>query len=47
MSTRFDSTRRVESVPDEVHTEPTFEVAVTEQDPRQVLIGPPGQGMRW
>ncbi len=42
---RFDRDRQEYSV--EGHTDPAFEVAVTEQDPRQVLIGPPGQGTRW
>lgn len=31
----------------EVHTEQAFEVAFTEQDPREIVIGPPGRGQLW
>lgn len=31
----------------EVDVDAFFEVTTTEQDPRQVLIGPPGRGSRW
>lgn len=31
----------------EVHTERGFEVATTEQDPRHLLIGPPGRDIIW
>jgi hypothetical protein len=31
----------------EVHAEQAYEVAITEQDPREIVIGPPGAGTRW
>lgn len=31
----------------EVHTDQAYEVAITEQDPRDIMIGPPGEGRHW
>lgn len=31
----------------EVYNDNAFEVAIVEQDPRQVVIGPPGEGRNW
>lgn len=31
----------------EIYTDNMFEVATTEQDPREVVIGPPGEGRHW
>jgi hypothetical protein len=31
----------------EVYTDQAHEVAVTEQDPRELMVGPPGAGTRW
>jgi hypothetical protein len=29
------------------YTDQAFEVAITEQDPREIVIGPPGRGQLW
>ncbi|MCV7202044.1 hypothetical protein H7J71_08445 [Mycolicibacterium peregrinum] len=42
---RFDREGREFSA--ECFSEQAFEVATTHQDPREVLIGPPGQGRQW
>jgi hypothetical protein len=31
----------------EIHTDQVHEVAITEQDPRDIMIGPPGEGRHW
>jgi hypothetical protein len=31
----------------EIYRDQAFEVAITEQDPRDIVIGPPGAGWRW
>jgi hypothetical protein len=31
----------------EIHSDNTFEVAIIEQDPRNIMIGPPGEGRYW
>jgi hypothetical protein len=32
---------------EEVHCDNAFEVAIIDQDPRELMIGPPGEGERW
>lgn len=31
----------------EIYSDNTFEVAIIKQDPRDIVIGPPGEGRRW
>lgn len=42
---RFD--REGNESDNEVYSDQAFEVAIIEQDPREIMIGPPGEGRHW